>query len=48
MFCSGTGAVGPLMGSEHLTGAQFAGDKSVESIDPQIYHLASCVYLGVT
>ena len=48
MFCSGTGAVGPLMRSEHLTDAQFAGDKSVESMDPQIDHLASRVYLGVT
>ena len=48
VFCSGSGAVGPFLGSEHLFDSLVTGDKSVDSIDSQIDPLASCVYLGVT
>ena len=43
VFCSGSGTVGPLIGSEDLSYTLFSGDESGESIDPQIDHLASCV-----
>ena len=39
--------MGPLIGSEDLSDTLFSGDENGESIDPQIDHLASCVYIGV-
>ena len=41
MYCSVSGVVGPLMGSEHLCDAQFVGHDSVESIEAKIDHQGS-------
>lgn len=51
---SRTGALGPLMGSEDLCDAQFAGPVSVESIEVQSDHQGSlllvfpCCHTGIS
>ena len=41
VFCSGSEALGPLMGSEDLFDTQFVGHDSVEPLEAQIDHQGS-------
>ena len=41
MFCSGSGVLRPLMGSEDLCDTQFVGHDSVEPLEAQIDHQGS-------
>lgn len=41
MYCSGSGVVGPSMGSEDLCDGQFVGHDSVEPLEAQIDHQGS-------
>ena len=41
MFCSGSGVLGPLLGSEDLCDAQFVGHDNVEFLEAQIDHQGS-------
>ena len=38
MFCSGSGVVGPSMGSEDVCDTQFVGHDSVEPLESQVNH----------
>ena len=38
MFCSESGVLRPLMGSEDLCDTQFVGHDSVESLEAQVNH----------